>query len=54
MANLLGVLGCGLGAGAVALIAALVTSERVRRKGLVGTVRDEFSTTQHLKSPYRG
>ncbi len=54
MENLLVILGAGGVAFVVALVAALLTSQRVRRQGLFGALRQQISTSSRIRNPYRG
>jgi hypothetical protein len=54
MENLIVILICCAVAGLVTLVGALLTSERVRRHGLLGALRTHFSATSRLRNPYQG
>jgi hypothetical protein len=54
MENFLVILGAGGAALIVALVTALLTSQRIRRHGLFGALRHEISATSRIRNPYRG
>ena len=54
MENLLALAGIGAVAFVVAFIAAVLSSARVRKHGVLGSIRQEISTGSRYRNPYRG
>lgn len=55
MADNLLIIAAGGGIAAiVGLVVAVLASGRIRRHGLIGTIRTELSPASKLKNPYRG